>query len=265
VQRHLDRLRACTGLDAAMEVHLSNTLPAHSGLGSGTQLALAVGRAFAGVHALDVSTAQLATWLGRGMRSGVGIAGFDCGGFIVDGGPSPLSSHHATQPAPVLARMDFPQAWRVLVALDPGHEGLHGEAEREALRTLAPFPQALAAQLCHEVLMRVLPALHEQDFPSFSTGIGTIQHIIAKYFAPAQGGAYTSKAVAHLLEWMGTNITAGVGQSSWGPTGFAFFSSQATAEAALAAARAAGVVGAQLQVGIHQALNHGARCHNASL
>ena len=113
--------------------------------------------------------------------------------------------------------------------------------------------------------MRVLPALHEQDFPAFAAGIGSVQRTIATYFAPAQGGTYTSAAVVRLLEWMGTHITPGVGQSSWGPTGFAFFSSQASAEAAFAAARAAGVVDAHLQVGIHQALNHGALCRDASL
>jgi beta-RFAP synthase len=258
VVRHLACLRASTGLDSALDVHLEAALPAHAGLGSGTQLALAVGRAFASVHGLTLSTPQLARFLGRGVRSGVGIAGFDHGGFIVDGGPAPANSMRATQPAPVLARLDFPAAWRVLLVLDPTRTGLHGDAERSALQALAPFPQALAAQLCHEVLMRVLPALHEQDFGAFSSGIGRIQETIATYFAPAQGGAYSSPDVARLLNWVAQQGHTGVGQSSWGPTGFAFIATQAAAEAAWRAAQAAGVVAPHLRVSVVAALNHGA-------
>jgi beta-RFAP synthase len=258
IAMHLARLRASTGLQGALDLHLESALPAHAGLGSGTQLALAVGRAFASMHGISISTPQLARLLGRGARSGVGIAGFDHGGFIVDGGPAPANSMHATQPAPVLARMDFPIPWRVLLVLDPTRTGLHGDAERSALQALPPFPEAMAAQLCHEVLMRVLPALHEQDFHAFAHGIGNIQHTIASYFAPAQGGAYSSPDVARFLDWIAQHGSAGVGQSSWGPTGFAFFATQAAAEGAWSAAQAAGVVAPHLTVSVVAALNRGA-------
>jgi predicted sugar kinase len=43
------------------------------------------------------------------------------------------------------------------------------------------------------------------------------------------------------MRWVGTAAgNAAIGQSSWGPTGFAIVASQARAEALLAAARAAG-------------------------
>ena len=54
-----------------------------------------------------------------------------------------------------------------------------------------------------------------------------------------QGGIYSSPAVAAALQAIAANQTAGVGQSSWGPTGFAFVESAGEAERALAAVRAA--------------------------
>ncbi|MEY8876975.1 MAG: hypothetical protein AB9M60_10735, partial [Leptothrix sp. (in: b-proteobacteria)] len=47
---HLRTLQARTGLMAPLQLRLERCLPAHAGLGSGTQLALAVGHAFACWH-----------------------------------------------------------------------------------------------------------------------------------------------------------------------------------------------------------------------
>jgi hypothetical protein len=50
---------------------------------------------------------ELRALLGRGARSGVGIAGFDHGGLLLDGGPRADGS-----PAALLARIALPPAWR---------------------------------------------------------------------------------------------------------------------------------------------------------
>src|SRR5262245_56161758 len=50
----LQTLREQSGRHAPLRLELLEVLPPHTGLGSGTQLALAVGRAFAGLHGLDV-------------------------------------------------------------------------------------------------------------------------------------------------------------------------------------------------------------------
>lgn len=252
---HLALLREATGYGAPLRLRLAAALPAHSGLGSGTQLALAVGRAFAAWHGLDLPALRLAQLLGRGRRSGIGIAGFEQGGLIVDGGPG-----RAGQPAPVLARFDFPAAWRVVLVLDPAAQGLHGDAERSAIAALPPFPQADAAHLCHLMLMRVMPAVAEADFPPFAAGITELQQRIGAHFAPAQRGApYTSARVGRLLDWLRAQRGAAVGQSSWGPTGFAVLPSVEAAHAALAAARSACVVDAALQTMVVAACNAGAQ------
>jgi len=253
VREHVRTLKRLSGRDAPLAVHLREVLPPHAGFGSGTQLALALGRGFASLHGIDVTTTDLARTLGRGKRSGVGVAAFDRGGFLLDAGPG------RDGPAPLLARADFPESWRVLLVLDPRGAGLHGEDEGRAIAQLQPMEQATAAHLAHLVLMQILPALHETDFARFAHGISELQRVIGAHFAPAQhASAYTSRAVAQVVEWLGTNFDAAVGQSSWGPTGFAIFASQADADRAVDRARAAGQVAAQLALRIVKGRNHGA-------
>lgn len=259
--RHLVALQRETGVDQPLRVTVCDTPPAHAGFGSGTQLALALGHAFASVHRLDLGTRRIASMLGRGERSGVGIAGFERGGFLLDGGPGPDG-----MAAPLLARAAFPAGWRVLLVLDERMDGLHGSAERCAMGSLPPFPAELAAELCHQVLMRVLPAALESDFDPFAAGVSTVQQLIGEYFAPAQGGSmYTSAAVARVLEWIRPRYHAGIGQSSWGPTGFAILPSAARAAEVILAARTAGVVDPALRLLVVGGRNHGARVSNDKL
>lgn len=254
---HLASLQRHTGRSQPLHLRLRQLPPAHAGFGSGTQLALAIGRAFAAWHGLHLATPTLAAWLGRGLRSGVGIAGFDQGGLLLDGGPGAPG-----QAAPLLARMALPEAWRVILLLDPQLRGLSGPAEKQALAGLPPLPQASSAELCHQVLMRILPGAADGQFAPFAAGVSRLQQILGAHFAPAQQGrAYTSAAVGEALQWMAEHTGAGgaaIGQSSWGPTGFAILPSQAAAETLLHDARAAGALAPELALHIVRALGHGA-------
>lgn len=256
IAQHLQRLREHTGLHEPVALRLRQTLPAHAGFGSGTQLALAVGHAFARWHGLAPPSATLAHWLARGQRSGIGIAGFDAGGLLLDGGPG---ADGAT--APLLARLAWPNDWRVVVVLDAGQYGLSGHAEARAIATLPEMAQAQAADLCHQVLMRVLPGAASGDFAAFAAGINHVQALLGAHFAPAQGGsAWTSLAVGRLMQWIGTRFgtAAAIGQSSWGPTGFACVPSAIAAQQLVDAARQSGVVDASLELRIVTGRNHGA-------
>jgi beta-ribofuranosylaminobenzene 5'-phosphate synthase len=252
--RHLQRLRQATGRDTPLRIELSQALPSHAGLGSGTQLALALGRAFAEVHGMTIDTPALAGLLGRGLRSGVGIAGFDQGGFLVDAGAAASGG-----PAPVLARLHFPDSWPVLLVQDTRRQGLHGAQEIEALAGLPPFARTHAAMVSHELMMRVLPAIIEHDFEPMAQGITHIQQLIGEHFAPAQDGRhYTSPDVERVMRWVESRCLAGVGQSSWGPTGFAVLPSPRVAQELLAQAQAEGLVSEGLRLQIVQARNQGA-------
>jgi beta-RFAP synthase len=254
---HLHQLRTLSGHDAPLQLRLLQVLPPHAGFGSGTQLALAIGRAFAQWHGLDLDSATLARCLGRGGRSGIGIAGFDVGGLLLDGGPGA-----GGVTAPLLSRVALPEAWRVVVVQDTQAQGLSGSREKQAIAELPPLPQVAAADICHQVLMRVLPGASSAVFAPFAAGISHIQQVLGDHFAPAQGGsAYTSAAVGQLVQWMGEAAGpqgAAIGQSSWGPTGFAILPSQAQAELLVESARIAGLIGTDLAVRIVRGRNAGA-------
>jgi beta-RFAP synthase len=236
----------------ALRVH--QAIPEHVGLGSGTQLALAVGKAFGTLFELPVSALALAARLDRGARSGIGIGAFEEGGFVVDGGRSATGAH-----PPVISRMPFPGSWRVLLVFDRAERGLFGEAERAAFRALQAFPQQRAAHLAHLVLMRLMPALVEEDFASFGSAVGEIQRVVGDYFAAAQGGRFASAAVAQALGWLEARGIAGVGQTSWGPTGFAIVDSEVRAQALLREARERFSARSELGFAVARARNRGHR------
>jgi beta-RFAP synthase len=227
----LQRFRAVWPLPP-VEVRVLQAIPAHAGLGSGTQLALAVGRALALVAGIDADATTIARIAGRGLRSGLGIGAFEAGGFLLDGGRGEVRE----TPPPILSRLPFPEAWRIVLVLDTAASGLSGEAERRAFAGLGRFPPERAAHLCRLALMRVLPGVAEGDFVAVATGIGEIQRILGEWYAPAQGGAmFTSAAVGRVAAWFLAEGFEGVGQSSWGPTGFALVPDAASAEALVAA------------------------------
>ena len=210
-----NRLFDALGLDGGISVDIRSAIPAHSGLGSGTQLALSVGVAISRLFGLDLDAARIATLLDRGARSGIGIAAFHQGGFIVDGGRRPGGG-----PPAVISRLAFPEHWRLLLIFDDMHRGLHGQSEREAFSRLPAFPEEQSAQLCRLLMMQLLPGLVEQRLEDFATAVSRLQAVIGDYFLPAQGGRYTSQSVASVLDWLLAQGCAGVGQTSWGPTGF---------------------------------------------
>ena len=118
---------------------------------------------------------------------------------------------------------------------------------------------AEAARLCRLVLMQALPALADHDIANFGKAIKELQIELGDYFAPAQGGArFMSPDVAATLDILDSAGAFGVGQSSWGPTGFAFTQTpdKAARLVTIAAphARARG-----LDIRICRALNRGAQ------
>ena len=235
-----ERVRPCVltmeralGQDGAHAVSVLQTVPPHVGLGSGTQLALAVASGMRRLYNLPLEIEEDALRLGRGARSGIGIGLFHRGGLVVDGGHG-----RQTGVAPIVSHLPFPEHWRILVILDPKRSGVHGHDEVSAFATLAPMAELDAAQICRLVLMKALPGLAEQDIVSFGDAIKELQIRLGNHFARAQGGVgFKSPAVASVLAALDAGGAHGIGQSSWGPTGFAFAPSAEEAERLVKLAR----------------------------
>ena len=218
------------GVPDAVAITDEETIPPHAGFGSGTQLALSVAAALARLHGHPFAPADFADVLDRGNRSGVGLAAFTDGGLIVDGGRDATGA-----PPPVISRLPYPDAWRVVLILDEGVCGVHGTRETEAFRDLPAFDPAQAAEICRIVLMQVLPAAVLAEPQGFGEGITAIQRRIGDHFAPHQGGRYASPAVADALAAIAQRGVPGYGQSSWGPTGFALLPTEREARDLVAA------------------------------
>ncbi len=239
--------------DRRYRLTIHEAIPAHSGLGSGTQLALAIAAALRQLENLPLDTPADAALLQRGARSGLGAGLFDQGGLVVDGGRGAT-----TLTPPVVSRLPLPQEWRILLIGDPAAVGLHGDGEREAFKALKPFSEEQAGVLCRLVLMQALPALAEQNIAAFGDAVTHIQAIIGDYFAPAQGGRrFMSARVETAAAAVAREGATGVGQTSWGPTGFAFVEGEFEAQRLAELARASG--GSGLEVSIVEGLNRGAK------
>ena len=147
-----------------VRIDVDTAIPEHAGLGSGTQLGLAVGTAVTRLCGLDVHPQTLASYTERGARSGIGVGAFQHGGFLVDGG-----RHRDTQVPPVVCRVPFPDQWRIVLAFDNSRTGLNGSGESTAFEQLTRMDSSAAAHLCRLVLMRILPAISETNLAEFQS------------------------------------------------------------------------------------------------
>ncbi len=215
-------------ITGGVNIIIHEEIPEHAGLGSGTQLALAIGMAISRLYGYQKPVREIAALMGRGARSGIGIGGFLMGGFLVDAGRGEL-----TEVPPVISHSYFPEAWRVLLVFDKNTEGINGKSEKQIFDELPPMTEEVSGKICRLVLMQVLPALAEEDCDSFGSAITEIQTMAGKHFSDAQQGHYSSQQVAEIMQWLSAHGATGVGQSSWGPTGFAIFPNELGAHSAL--------------------------------
>jgi beta-RFAP synthase len=202
------------------QLRVEYSAPEHMGLGTGTQLGLAVARALAvSSGRVDLDGVALARCVGRGQRSALGIHGFAHGGFLVEAGkrtPEAIGS--------LVARADFPPSWCVVLVLPPWRKGLHGVDEGQAfaqLQTEAPNPSRTDA-LCRLVLLDMLPALAECDLETFGEAVYEFNRRVGEMFHRVQGGTYAHPHIGELVEFIRRQGVHGVGQSSWGPAVCAF-------------------------------------------
>jgi beta-RFAP synthase len=205
---------------------------AHTGMGAGTQLAMAVARAlaqlFAGGDPENLGVNELAALAGRGARSAIGAHGFFHGGLIIEGGKLDREAL-----SPMLIQQPFPPDWRIVLVTPDRLVGVSGDRERQAFSRMSPIPREVTAEMCRLVLLGVLPAVIERDLAGFSRALYELQQRVGACFASAQGGIYADPLLERIVRFVREQGIEGVGQSSWGPTLYAV-AADAAAAASLA-------------------------------
>ena len=230
----VDRFHRHFQLEPGVRLQVTAGIPAHIGLGSGTQLRLAVAEGLARFYGLKVPLTELARIMNRGeSRSAIGSTAYATGGFIVDGGlkEEHLSSlHEGVAPPPVLFRYDFPQDWFAVISIPDKQRGLDEKTETEAFQKLSPMSDEESGKICRLVLMKLLPSLLEHEAQAFGTALSEIQAIIGRHFAPVQGGYFSSPVSARLAEYCLEEGALAASQSSWGPSIYAFVEGEDAAQ-----------------------------------
>ena len=200
-------------LQPKANINVVEAIPPHIGLGSGTQLSIALAVALAKLFDVKASVPELAVAMGRANRTTVGTTIFQVGGFVVDGGKNQKTQNFP----PLIYRQPFPTEWRFVVAVPNAKEGLSNSEENHAFQKLTKMPSGDVGQICRLIMLKLLPALAEYDIEAFGDALTKIQVLTGNHFAQAQGGTYSSPAAAECIEFMKKSGAHGVGQSSWGP------------------------------------------------
>jgi beta-RFAP synthase len=199
-------------------LRMISAAPEHIGLGTGTQLGLAVARGIAELtHQPARDATTLARHVGRGLRSALGVHGFAHGGFLVEGGKTKDAI------SPLLVRHDFPDDWQIVLITPRNLQGTHGPREIEAFAHLTGQQRddQMTETLTRLVLLNLLPALLERDLDTFGEALHDFNRRVGALFQHAQGGLYAHPQIEHLVRGIRGAHVKGVGQTSWGPTVFA--------------------------------------------
>jgi len=256
----------CQQLDVAgAELSVREKLPPHVGLGSGTQLALAVAAGIAEAYGQSVDVRQLAPTLGRGGRSGIGVATFEAGGFVLDGG-HPTARFTTDRPVdgawtvpPVAARHPVADDWRFLVVLPAAEPGRSGQTEDDSIRGVIERADPGPADRIAGLIVRdVLPAVAMGNADRFGTAVAEIGRLNGTWYADEQGGVYRPP-VGEIVDALASEPAVyGAGQSSWGPAVYGVTDTENAAAAHAAGVDALDAAGLDGEVIVAEGRNQGA-------
>lgn len=195
-----------------VELNVFEEIPPHSGLGSGTQLSLAILEALQRLRGETPAHEDLIRACSRGERSAIGLHGYAQGGFLIDAG------HAVDQELGEIAcRIDFPSAWRVVLLKPQGAVGLHAGEEVAAFQKLSPMSKDVTGRLCRLALTEILPALQTARLDRFAPALYEYGQLVGEFFTPTQGGVFSSPLVRDLAKLLPDVEQSGMAQSSWGP------------------------------------------------
>ncbi|MFQ6125614.1 MAG: beta-ribofuranosylaminobenzene 5'-phosphate synthase [Candidatus Heimdallarchaeota archaeon] len=215
-----------------LEIDVLKMIPRHVGMGSMTQLSLALGMTLNRLLNLNYTVREIAKVMWRGGTSGIGIAAFEHGGFILDAGHSfglgkqksnflPSRAARAP-PAPILIRHEVPRDWVFVITLPQIEKGAHGTREVDIFQKYCPIPEKEVEKLSRIILMQLLPGIVELDIYTVGTALTAIQQLGFKKIEIE----LQHKIIGKLMEMALATGATGSGMSSFGPTTYALVSGQ---------------------------------------
>ena len=207
-------------------------MPEHVGLGSRTQLSLAIATGLTSSGKKPSSVIELAKHVGRGGTSGIGVAAFEHGCLILDGGHRYRekggflpSRYSRAGPPPVLARYNVPSNWFFIVAIPKGKQ-YYGTDEAKAFKEHTPILRKEVGNVARLVLLKLLPSVLENDIEAFGESIDSIQKMGFKKIENRLQG----ENVSNLQNYMKRRGGYGAGLSSFGPACFCVVKGKRNAE-----------------------------------
>ena len=196
-------------------INIEKVTPQHIGLGSGTQIALAIGTGISKLKSLNLNTIEIAKIMGRGNRSLIGTKSFINGGFIID--------NKNTKEEDSFSKIKFPKEWKILLIQNES-KGLFGLKEKESFKKLFKSKKKNKS-INNKIITNIYNSLTKKDFNTLSKSITKVQNYMGNFFYSEQGGKYSNKIISKIITSLKKEKILGYGQTSWGPTGFAFFDS----------------------------------------
>jgi beta-ribofuranosylaminobenzene 5'-phosphate synthase len=201
-----------------VKFRILSEIPSHAGLGSTTQICLSFSYSLHNVNKKYFDPYKEAKKLKLGNISGIGIAAFINGGFIIDSG-----KNKDDDIANVEFRCNFPEDWVFLLILDKRlKKGLSEEVEYEIIKRL-PATRKENIEEMYDLLQSMKDAMKEKDIEKFGKSLTRFQYLVGFNFKEAQGGIFSSPIIQEYVDFLLKNGAYGAGQSSWGPLVYALY------------------------------------------
>lgn len=209
----LKQIRTGTTLPP-LAITINAEIPFHTGLGSGTQLGLALAAAAELAVTIHAShdPYHLALLAHRAERSAIGTIGFRDGGFLIDHG-LPDNASELRQ----VDRISVPEAWRFILVRPTQSQGLSGDRERSFFSRKILMPELLVEKLAETIALQLIPSVRDQGFEDFAMGLESYGNAVGQFYATEQGDIFAHAAMRQLVDQLLSRGIHGAAQSSWGP------------------------------------------------
>ncbi len=196
----------------------------HVGLGSGTQVRLALLHAFNVIAGSPYKNGELLRLSGRGGASGVGVWAHEHGGIVLDCGHAfgpnrtkksflPSAASDCGLPS-LVWREEMPEDWKFLCVTPKCYSGMSGQDEIDLFSRICPIDRSGADRMASLILMGLVPAVLERDIGHFRYILDEIQKTGFKKIV----WSLQPKEVMVVHQSLAKAGFSGIGISSLGPT-----------------------------------------------